>query len=110
MNQLSQEKAKPQQAPSIQEAEARERSAGAADQLVRLIALERQARRSETRQELAFTIVNWTHRLIPYYQAMFVRTSAAGRRAGMPRRCACGETKLPLPTRRSMKPSACSWP
>ncbi len=80
MNQLSQEKAKPQQAPSIQEAEARERSAGAADQLVRLIALERQARRSETRQELAFTIVNWTHRLIPYYQALFFRTSAAGRR------------------------------
>ncbi len=51
-----------------------ERLAGAADQLVRLVALERQARRSESRQELVFAIVNWTHRLIPYYQALFFRT------------------------------------
>ena len=46
---------------------------GPADQLARLIALERQARRCETSRELIFTIVNWTHRLIPYYQALYFR-------------------------------------
>lgn len=57
-----------------------ERPAGATEQLVRLIALERQARRSETRQELVFAMVNWTHRLIPYYQALFFRTGGDGAR------------------------------
>lgn len=56
-------------------------TATASDPLVRLIALERQARRSETRQELLFTMANWTHRLIPYYQALFFRISASGGRA-----------------------------
>ena len=52
---------------------------GPADQLARLIALERQARRCETRKELVFTMVNWTHRLIPYYQAVFCKVTPAGR-------------------------------
>lgn len=64
-----------------QTASGKERPATASDPLVRLIAVERQARRSETRQELLFTMANWTHRLIPYYQALFFRTNAAGGRA-----------------------------
>lgn len=54
------------------------KAAGPAEGLVRLIALERQARRCESRQELAFTMVNWTHRLIPYYQALFFRRGGGG--------------------------------
>lgn len=78
---MTAEQPKQKSTPAVQNADAKERPAGPADPLVRLIALERQARRSETRQELIFTMVNWTHRLVPYYQALFFRASAAGSRA-----------------------------
>lgn len=44
--------------------------ASAADHLARLIAIERQARKSESVAELKFTMVNSSHRLVPYHQAI----------------------------------------
>ncbi len=78
---MTQEQLKVQNTPPAQVSGNKERPATASDPLVRLIALERQARRCETRQELVFTMVNWTHSLIPYYQALFFRTSSASHRA-----------------------------
>ncbi len=44
--------------------------AGPAEYLARLVGIERQARQAESVQELQFTITNWSHRLIPYHQAV----------------------------------------
>lgn len=58
---------------------ASERRAGPADYLARLIAIERQARKSESAQELKFTMVNWSHRLVPYYQAVLCEMAGSGK-------------------------------
>ncbi|PID77511.1 MAG: hypothetical protein CSB24_01170 [Deltaproteobacteria bacterium] len=50
-----------------------------ADYLTRLIALERQARRAESIQDLKFIMVNETHRLLPCYQAVLCEFRRSGK-------------------------------
>ncbi len=50
-----------------------------AEYLARLVAIERQARKAESASELKFTVVNWTHRLVPYFQAILCEPSWNGK-------------------------------
>ncbi len=49
------------------------------DYLTRVIALERQARKAESIQDLKFIMVNSTHRLLPYYQAVLCEFQRSGK-------------------------------